>query len=383
MAIRIKWLGLLLSSFIGIISFDGHSVIAASDLTLYTPYTKISVPPGQSIDYVIDVINNSTEIKNAELSLTGLPRGWNYDMKAGGFNIRQLSVMPGEKKNINLRIEVPLKVNKGSYRFQVVAGGFDALPITVIVSEQGTFKTEFTSDQANMEGIASSLFTFQASLKNSTGDNQLYALMANAPPGWNVAFKVNYKQVTSVEINANSKTDVVIEIDPPDMIQAGKYNIPVRAATNATSATLELEVVVTGSYAIGVTTPTGLLSAGITAGDEKRLELVVLNSGSAELKSISLTSAAPINWEVTFDPDKVDKLEPGKSVRVFATVKADKKAIAGDYVTNIEAKTAEVSSKASFRISVKTPMLYGWIGILIIIAALGSVYYLFRKYGRR
>ena len=64
-------------------------------------------------------------------------------------------------------------------------------------------------------------------------------------------------------------------------------------------------------------------------------------------------------------------------------IKADKKAIPGDYVTNIEARTPETSSKLSFRISVETPLLLGWIGVIIIIIALGTVYYLFRKYGRR
>ena len=49
----------------------------------------------------------------------------------------------------------------------------------------------------------------------------------------------------------------------------------------------------------------------------------------------------------------------------------------------LDATSAETSSKASFRIAVKTPMLYGWFGIMIILMALGTVYYLFRKYGRR
>jgi uncharacterized membrane protein len=79
----------------------------------------------------------------------------------------------------------------------------------------------------------------------------------------------------------------------------------------------------------------------------------------------------------------VAKLLPGKDVQVFATIKAYKKAITGDYVTSLEAKTPEISSNVSFRIAVKTPMLWGWIGILIIFGALGSLYYLFRKYGRR
>jgi uncharacterized membrane protein len=384
MSVNTKWLSIFSSLLLGIISSNSsQAAIVADSVTLYTPYTKISVPPGQSIDYVVDIINNSKEVRDAEISLAGLPRGWNYDLKAGSYNIRQISILPRERKNLNLKVEVPLKVNKGSYRFRIVAGGYGELPLTVIVSEQGTYKTELTTQQANMEGNSSATFTFNATLKNLTADNQLYALMANAPVGWNVTFKANYKQATSVSVDPNSTTNISIDVDPPDMIPEGAYKIPVRAVTSSTSAALDLEVVVTGSYFMTLTTPTGLLSTTITSGDEKRLELVVNNTGSSILKDVKLTAETPVNWTVTFDPKKVDKIEAGGKAQVFATIKASKNAIAGDYVTNIEARVPEVSSKASFRVSVKTPLLQGWIGIFIIIIALGSVYYLFRKYGRR
>jgi uncharacterized membrane protein len=48
-----------------------------------------------------------------------------------------------------------------------------------------------------------------------------------------------------------------------------------------------------------------------------------------------------------------------------------------------ESVVAETSSKATFRVIVKTPMIWGWLGIFIIVGALGLVFYLFRKYGRR
>jgi uncharacterized membrane protein len=360
-----------------------HAFPATDSVALYTPYTKISVPPGESIDYAIDVINNSHELKNVDITIEGMPRGWNYVLKSGGWSIGQVSVLPGERKSLSLKVEIPLKVNKGSYWFKVLAGGFDPLPLSITISEQGTFKTEFTTGQSNMEGRASSNFTFNANLRNRTADKQLYALMANAPRGWNVTFKSNYQQVTSVNTEANSTQPITIEIKAPDKIEAGKYKIPVSAATNSSSADLELEVVITGYYNIELTTPTGLLSTNITAGDVKKLELLINNAGSSELTDIKLESSAPVNWEVTFDPNKVDKLPSGKEVRVIATIKADRKAIPGDYVTNIEAKTPEVSSKISFRISVETPLLWGWTGVLIIFVSLGGVYYLFHKYGRR
>lgn len=365
------------------ITLTGGHAFAKEPVTLYTPYTKISVPPGQGIDYTIDVINNSGSVQKVAISLQGFPKDWSYELKSGGWTIGELSVLPGEKKNISLRVDVPLKVEKGNYRFSVVAPGWTTLPLTVTVSEKGTFKTEFIVRQPNMQGNATASFTFNGELKNLTAEKQSFALRSDVLRGWNVSFKSGGRQVTSVQVEANQTEHITIEVNPPDAVEAGSYKTPVTAITNGTAANQELEVVVTGSYSMELTTPTGLLSTSITAGGDKRVELQVKNTGSMALDNIKFSSSAPVNWDVMFDPKEIAKLEPGKTAQVFATIKADGKAIAGDYVTNIDAKTPDVSSKASFRISVKTPMVYGWLGVIIIGCSLGGVYYLFRKYGRR
>lgn len=360
-----------------------HGTSSAQSFTLYTPFTEIAVPPGESIDYSIDVINKGSTVKTASIAVSGLPKGWNYQLKSGGWSVSQVSVLPGERKNVSLQVQVPLRVNKGTYHFQVAAPGLSRLPLTVKVSQEGTFKTEFTTDQANMVDAANSTFTFNAKLRNSTADNQVYGLRALTPPGWTVAFKSNYKQVSSVNIEANRTQDITIEVDPPDEIAAGTYKIPVAASTGATSAELVLETGITGSYGVQLNTPSGLMSTAVTAGDEKRIPLIVKNSGSAELKNVGLQFNAPVNWDVVFDPKNVDHLAPGQTAEVFAIIKPDRKAIAGDYMANLMAKTAETSATVPLRVSVETSLLWSWSGILIILLSLGSVYYLFRKFGRR
>ena len=205
----------------------------------------------------------------------------------------------------------------------------------------------------------------------------------DAPRGWNVVFRVQGKQATSAQVEANATENITIDITPSASVQAGSYKIPVRATTSSTSADMELEVVVTGSYDIELTTPRGLMSSDITAGSTKRIDLVIRNTGSAELKDIQLTANKPVDWEVTFDPAKIDKMTASSTTNVTATVKAASKALPGDYIAKITAKTPEVNTTAEFRLSVHTPMIYGWLGILIIVVVLGGVYYLFRKYGRR
>ena len=251
------------------------------------------------------------------------------------------------------------------------------------VSTAGTSESSLTSEQKNMEGTSKSSFSFKAVLKNQTPNDQQYALMADAPRGWTVAIKPNFQQATSTEVEASGTKNITYDVKAPASVKAGTYKIPVRAVAGSTTATLEFEVVITGTYEMEFGTPNGLVSTRMTAGGEKKVELQVTNTGSADLENITLAASKPKSWEVTFNPTKVEKLAPGSSETVYATITADKKAIPGDYVTTISAKTPEVNSLVSFRVSVKTPILMGWLGILIIVLAIGGIYYLFKKFGRR
>lgn len=355
----------------------------AQHLELYTPYAEVSVPPGQSITYPVDVINKDSAERTAALEVEGLPRDWKVDLKSGGWTVDKISVLPADKKNLTLSLDVPLNVNKGTYHFLLAARGLARLPLSVVVSRQGTARGAFSVDQPNMAGGAKSTFTFNAKLQNATDQDQVYALDAQAPPGWTVAYKANYKQVSSVSIPADHTQDITIDVNPPESATAGTYNIPVAASNGITTVNLALGVDITGSYNLQLTTPTGVLSTTVTAGDTRRVELIAHNTGSSPLKNISFQFNAPPNWDVTFEPTKLDDLLPGASAQVFAVIKPDQNAITGDYQATLTARTAEVSSNAAFRVTVATSLVWGWLGLAIIVAALGVIYFLFRKYGRR
>jgi len=70
-------------------------------------------------------------------------------------------------------------------------------------------------------------------------------------------------------------------------------------------------------------------------------------------------------------------------MNVTAIVKASKKALPGDYMLKMEARMPEVTSNVDFRMTVETSLVYGWLGIVIIVGVLVGIYFLFRKYGRR
>ena len=118
-------------------------------------------------------------------------------------------------------------MEKGSYNFTIRAtdtgGGTTTLPITIEVTEQGTFRTELESDQPSMEGNADSSFKYQLTLRNRTADEQLFALSAAAPRGWGVDFEVSAQKVTSVKVDANASQNINVTIDPPAEIEAGTH----------------------------------------------------------------------------------------------------------------------------------------------------------------
>ena len=138
---RANYFNLLLVLLMGVLPIQLQASESDKNVILYTPYTKIAVPPGESVNYSIDVINNYDVVKNVNLSVKGLPRGWNYELKAGTWTISELAVLPHDKKNVSLKVDIPLKVNKGTYRFTVVAEGLGELPIAITVSKQGTYQT--------------------------------------------------------------------------------------------------------------------------------------------------------------------------------------------------------------------------------------------------
>lgn len=382
-----KFIALLTIFMLGLTVLPMNIVAAPNDITLFTPYTGLSVTPGETLTYDVDVINNSGSVQNVTFEVKSLPNDWTYSIKASGHSVKQLSIKPHQEEQVTFEVNVPLQIEKGDYRFQLVANGngdaSSTLPILVTVSEQGTFRTELTSEQPNMEGHADANFTYSANLKNHTAETQRYALQAQAPEGWSVQFKSEGNSITSIEIEPNESKDIQIEVTPAENVVADTYKIPVIAASGSTTSELELEAVITGKYGIELSTPDGKVSTDVTAGRNRVIELVVKNTGTADLHDISLSASTPPNWDATFDQDTIPTLAAGESKTVKATLSASDNAIAGDYVTTFRARTAEVSSEAPFRVSVKTSTLWGLIGIAIILVVVGGLYYIVRKYGRR
>lgn len=360
---------------------------AFAGVTLFTPYTGISLTPGETVSHTVDVINEESRIQHVTFEMDGLPEDWDYSITADGNPVRQLSVRENSEQEITLEITAPLEIEQADYTFSLNAtdqdGSSTELPVLAEITEEGTLATELNVDQSNLQGDTSSTFSYSATIRNRTAEEQNYALNADIMDGWTVQFQSGGDNVTSVAVEPNSETTINIDVTSPENAPAETYEIPISAAGSGTSAEAVLEAVITGSYGLEVTTPSGNVSTDITAGSDKNIELIVNNTGSVPVTNVEVSASTPENWEASFEPASIPEIAPGESASVQATLTASDEAIAGDYITTFSASAEETSAETDFRVSVETSTLWGIIGIVIILAVIGGLYFLIRKYGRR
>ena len=259
---------------------------------------------------------------------------------------------------------------------------FTGLP-TLLGAQATSKESSLTAKLVNIEAAVHETFRYNATLHNGRSQAGVYELKAGVPEGWNVVFRARGSQITSLNMDGNKSEEITIEIIPAYSTAPAKYKIPFTATTGNDTLKLDLEAVVKGSYSLELSTPTGRLSDNITEGRQKEIHLVVSNTGTLPLNDISLSAQTPPKWDATFEPAKVENLLPGKTVDIIAKLSVPDKTLAGDYLTTFNARNTNSNGQAVFRMTVKTSMLSGWIGILVILSAIALVVYLIRKYGRR
>src|SRR5690606_41019535 len=100
---------------------------------------------------------------------------------------------------------------------------------------------------------------------------------------------------------------------------------------------------------------------------------LVRNTGTLPLEELEFSAKTPSQWTATFQPSDIQRLEAGESQEVTATLSVPDKTIAGDYLTTFTARNDDTNAETTFRMTVKNSLLYGWIGILVILAAYAQV----------
>jgi uncharacterized membrane protein len=101
------------------------------------------------------------------------------------------------------------------------------------------------------------------------------------------------------------------------------------------------------------------------------------------LTNVTFSASPPSGWQVTFLPDKVDQVAAGQKRDVVAQITPAKNAIAGDYAASVTVNAGSSSKTLDLRYTVKTGRSWGLIGLIVIVIAVGTLFTVVRRLGRR
>ncbi len=361
--------------------------IAPEDFTLYTPYPAMKIAVGENVTFNL-TLKAGEKPQIVRLDLRDLPEGWEASFKGGGKIVEAAYLVPDEDTKISLRVDPPKDVEPGTYSFTVVArdeaGREVLLPIDLTIKDKLPPKLDMSVDLPTIKGSPDTTFRYSVKLKNDGDEDLTVNLLADAPAGMDVTFKLVGKEVTSFPLDANATKTVTVEAKPYLDLPAGTYPIKVMAQGGDVNAELNLVAEVTGQPKLNVTAPDGRLSGQAYVGDTTPLKVIIQNNGTAPARNIKLSASPPSGWEVEFDPKVITELSPDKQLEVTAKIKPADKAIAGDYVLTIKADPEEgATDSAEFRITVLTSTMWGLVGIGLIAVAVVVVGLAVIRFGRR
>ena len=358
-------------------------------LSLGTPYPEMGVQPGESVNLTLTLKNHGLPPGVVRLALAEVAPGWQASLIGGGRLVRAVYLAPDGEATLTLRLQPPKEVKPGTYRFLVRAEGLGqtaSLPIALVVGQGLPQRLSLEAELPILKGPPTSTFRYRVTLKNESDRDLLVSLEYEAPKGFQVTFTPAFsgQQVTSLPVKAGESKDLDVEVSLPKDTKAGTYAVTLRALAGEAKAELGLTLEVTGRPEVRLSTKEGRLSGQVTAGRENPVKLVVKNEGSAPAKNLSFSAMEPSGWEVKFEPDKLEALEPGQEKEVTARIKPSAKAVTGDYMVTLSLSGDDgVSASLDYRATVVRSTLWGLVGVGLMAVALLVLGFAVNRFGRR
>ena len=282
-------------------------------------------------------------------------------------------------------------------------------PVAVMADEEGDAEAppvipdelRVNAKFPSMTGPADSTFKFEVEFTFRT-QNQLgedFDLTVSGPTGWlTYIAESSYKldsQISAIHLEPYAvKQPVIVVAVAPFWLypEPGDYPIEFRATSPNVDEAVNMTATITARYGVSAVTTSGRLNTKTTAGNAATFNVKVINSGTAVLDNVSLTSSKPSGianeqWTVKYEPEKIENLGPGEEQEVEVSITPPSKTIAGDYMVTLKFDGDPALSSAppslDIRVSVATKTAWGIIGAVIVVLVIGGLVWAFREFGRR
>jgi uncharacterized membrane protein len=371
-------------AFVGLLAAP---TLAVEGLEISTPFPGVAVAPGSDVSF--DLTIAVTERRQVALSVEGVPTGWEATLRGGGNVVDTVLAIPDESPDVRLDVTIPADAAARTYDMRLVGRSgslVETLPLSIRVNEAAAGDVTMTTDFPELTGPADATYSFSLTLSNDTAEDLTFALTATGPTGWTVTARpTSEDQAASATVEAGASETIRVEAEPLPTTAAGTYPLVVAASAGERSVESQLSVVITGNYAMTLTTPDGRLNASGNAGSAITRTILLVNDGTAPLTQVRPSATAPSGWTVTFEPEIVESIPPQQEIEVTSTIVPSGNAIAGDYVITYRASNSDSSASAdeNIRVTIETSLTWALVGVALILVTLAGLGWVFARYGRR
>jgi len=359
-------------------------------------YSTIMVA-GRDKDIRVDLENIGDEAVTKIAIKSEIPEGWTikYDPP------RMASLDAFGSQRIYATVLAPEGTEAGDYFVTLWAESDQAstekVEIRVMVNRPVTTESvEVRAIHPTVEAIAGSDFVFEVEFKyvgaSMLGEPKSFDLITKAPQGWEVYFTPQFekdKHISAIDLKPGSitfsdKTRMVATAPFWPLPEPGSYKITLDVVSGDLKGTVEVTAVITASYNL-ILAPAGQrYDTKAKAGRNNYFSIQVGNLGTAPIDKITFSPDSPEGWSIKFSPEQVDVLEPFATQNVEMDITPPPETIAGDYMISVRASGVQkTSQKIDIRVTVETPTIWGWIGVVIIAIVIMGLVVIFMRFSRR
>jgi uncharacterized membrane protein len=270
-----------------------------------------------------------------------------------------------------------------------------AVPYTIAAADAPP-QVKMSSQYPVLSGVATTTFSYEINIEyTGTTEKKVFNLALKGPGDYTYAIQRSYggdTNIGAIELDPTKGFADTIKVTATPKLRGGpkpgEYPMTLELTSGSLKYTFDMKAVVTERYSLSVTTPEGLLNTNVEAGKDNFSTFTVKNTGDSPLEKIKFRyniRGMPSGWRVTFKPEDQATLAPNGEQVVEMNIKPSEKTIAGDYEINlsVETESLNASDSISLRVTVLTPTIWGWLGVIIVVLVVVALMVIFVKFGRR
>ncbi|MEM3872169.1 MAG: NEW3 domain-containing protein [Nitrososphaeria archaeon] len=346
-----------------------------------------SVSPGGSVNFKVSLKNIMDIAQRFSLSFS-LPSGWSGSLKtSSGEGVSEVLLEGGKAVDLTVSVTTSSEASPGTYNVTVKACSSslsDSITLSVYVLKPVT-EIRFEASPPYVDVYAGSNARFKLSVANLGSSNELLNLsIEGLAQGLTGRFEdVSKQEITKVYVGAGESKEFYAVVSVPKGSKLASQSFLVRLSNSEVNSTLPLTLNVLGLYDVTITNQNFYTSLNV--GGSGTFSLTVGNTGSQNLTNLKvLPGSVPDGFTVTVDPSFVYSLPVDKETTFTINIQTQSNVNAGNYYIDFTVVSDQTQAK-QFTLRVEVLQETSWLiyASVLLLLAIVSLFFIYRKFGRR